>query len=82
MIIETMLDIVFRIVEGVLSILPNFSWSVENSFFSSALDLLRVACYLLPMGTVVSIITIINLLLIFRIAISIIKTIWELLPLV
>ena len=82
MIVETMLDLVFKIVEGVLSILPNFSWSVENSFFSSALDLIRVACYLLPMGTVVSIITIINLLLVIRIAIAIIKTIWDLLPLV
>ena len=82
MIVETMLDLVFKIVEGVLSILPNFTWSVENSFFSTALDMIRVACYLLPMGTVVSIITIINLLLVIRIAIAIIKTIWDLLPLV
>lgn len=82
MVVETLMNLVFGIVEGVLSILPNFSWSVENSFFSSALDLIRVACYLLPMGTVVSIITIINLLLVIRIAIAIIKTIWDLLPLV
>ena len=82
MIVETMLDLVFKIVEGVLSILPNFTWSVQNSFFSTALDMIRVACYLLPMGTVVSIITIINLLLVIRIAIAIIKTIWDLLPLV
>ena len=82
MIVETMMNLVFSIVEGVLKLLPDFSWSVENSFFSSALDLVRVACYLLPMGTVVAIITIINMLLIVRIAIAIIKTIWDLLPLV
>lgn len=82
MLVESLLNLVFKIVEGVLKILPDFSWSVENSFFSSALDMVRVACYMLPMGTVVSIIIIINLLLVIRIAIAIIKTIWDLLPLV
>lgn len=82
MISEFLLNIVFNIVEGALSILPDFSWSVENSFFSSALDMVRLAGYVLPMGTIVAIIVIINALLLLRIAISIIKTIWELLPLV
>ena len=82
MISEFLLNIVFNIVEGALSILPNFSWSVENTFFSTALDLLRLSCYLLPMGTIATIIGIINVLLLFRIAISLLKTIWEILPLV
>ena len=82
MISEFLMNIVFGIVEGALSILPGWEWNVNASFFQSFLDMIRLAGYLLPMDTIVTIIVIINLLLLFRIAISIIKTIWELLPLV
>lgn len=82
MISEFLLNIVFNIVEGALSILPAFDWNVKTSFFQSFLDMLRLAGYLLPMQTIAIIIGIINALLLFRITISLIKTIWELLPLV
>lgn len=82
MISEFLLNIVFNIVEGVFSILPNFQWSVENSFFSTALDMVRLACYVLPMETISAIIILINFLLLFRIIVSILRTIWDILPLV
>lgn len=82
MIPEFFLNLVFNLVESVLSILPGFNWNVDSAFFTSALDMISLVFYLLPMGTIVTIIGIINVLLLFRIAISIIKTIWELLPLV
>ena len=82
MISEFILNIVFNIVEGVFSILPAFDWNVEGAFFQGALDMLRLAGYVLPMGTIAAIITIINALLLIRIGVSLIKTIWELLPLV
>lgn len=82
MISEFILNIVFNLVEGVLSVLPAFDWNVKSSFFQSALDMLRLAGYVLPMGTIATIITIINVLFTIRITISVIKTIWELLPLV
>lgn len=81
MIPEFFMNIVFGIVEGVFSVLPAIEWNVENAFFSTTLDLLRLACYVLPMGTIVAIIVIINALVLFRIFVSVVRTIWELLPL-
>lgn len=82
MIPEFFLNLVFNLVESVLSILPAFDWNVKSSFFSAFLDMLRLACYLLPMETIVTIIVLINVLLVFRIAVSLLKTIWDILPLV
>ena len=82
MISEFILNIVFNIVEGVFSILPVFEWNVQGAFFQGALDMMRLAGYVLPMGTITAIIVIINTLLLIRIGVSLIKTIWELLPLV
>lgn len=82
MIGEFLLNIVFNIVEGALSILPAFDWNVKSAFFQGFLDVLRLACYMLPMGSIVTMISIVVFLTLFRIAVSLIKTIWELLPLV
>lgn len=82
MISEFLINIVFRIVEGALSILPAFDWNVKASFFQSFLDMLRLACYLLPMQTITAIITLIVFFMNFRLVISLLRTIWEILPLV
>lgn len=82
MIVEFFMNIVFNIVESVLSILPAFDWNVNSAFFQGFLDVLRLACYMLPMGSIVTMISIVVFLTLFRIAVSLIKTIWELLPLV
>lgn len=67
--------------QGLLSLLPDISWNVENNFLNSVLDIFQVVCYLLPMKTVVAILTIIISINVFKIIISIIKTIWQLIPL-
>ena len=82
MIIEAVLNIVFGLVEGVLSLVPAVEWNVNASFFSSALDFVRLACYMLPMDTIIQIIMIINLIMGWRIAIALLRTIWDVLPLV
>lgn len=82
MISEFLLNIVFNIVEGALSILPSFDWNINSAFFQGALDVIRLAGYLLPMNTITIMIGIVIFLTLFRIAVSLIKTIWELLPLV
>ena len=82
MISEFLIGIVFNIVEGALSILPNWNFDVNASFLTTGFDLIRVAFYLLPMTTIISILTIVVTLNLFKIAISILKTIWEILPLV
>lgn len=80
MISEFMLDIVFNIVSGMFSMLPEVSWSVDSSAFEFLLSFIRCIAYLLPWGTVTSIVGVILALSIFRIVIAIIKAVWDLLP--
>lgn len=81
MIIEALIDMLFALLNSFFEQLPDISWEVDNSFLDVFLDVLRMVCYLLPMDTVVSIIGLIVSITIFRIVISLIKTIWELIPL-
>ena len=80
MITEFFLNIVFGIVSGFFSLLPDFSWSVESSAFSYMMFIFQVAGYMFPWGTVVAIVGLIVGLSIFRIVIAFIKSIWDLLP--
>lgn len=81
MVLETIINILFLPLKGLLLLLPDISWNVENNFLNSVLDIFQVVCYLLPMKTVVAILTIIIAINVFKIVISIIKTIWQLIPL-
>lgn len=81
MVLETIINILFLPLQALLSLLPDISWNVENNFLNSVLDIFQVVCYLLPMKTVVAILTIIIAINVFKIVISIIKTIWQLIPL-
>ena len=80
MITEGLLGIVFAFVEGILSVLPNVSWTVNVSFVTSAVEFLACVFYVLPMTTVFAIITILCALQAFRVGVAVIKTIWDLLP--
>lgn len=82
MISEFFLNILFGFVSRFFALLPDFSWNVGTSAFSYFLSVLRVAGYVFPWGTVVAILGLIVSISIFRIVVSFIKTIWDLLPLV
>ncbi len=77
-----LLDIIFNIVSGFLSLLPAVDISVDSSAFEYFLGICRVAVYMLPTRTVSAILSLIVSLTIFRIVIAFIKTIWDLLPVV
>ena len=82
MISEFFLNIVFGITSGLFSLLPDFSWNVDTSAFSYLLSVLKIAGYMFPWHTVLAIIGLIFSIGLFRIVISVIKTLWDLLPLV
>ena len=67
---------------GFFNLLPDISWSVDTSAFEYFISILKVAGYVFPWGTVVAIVMIVFSISMFRIVISFIKTIWDLLPLV
>lgn len=82
MISEFFLNIIFALVSGMLSMLPDISWSVDTAAFAPFLNIIRVAGYMLPMDTVVAIVLLVFNFTLVRIVISIVKSIWDLLPLV
>lgn len=82
MVTEMLLKGILSIVKGMLSVIPAFSWSLDNTAFATFLDVVSSVCYLLPMGTITVIIGLSISLTIVKAVIALIKTIWDLLPLV
>ena len=81
MITEGLLNVLFLLLQGLLVLLPDVSWNVDSNAFDTFLDIMRFGGYFLPMGTISTIIGIIFVLTLFRIFVSYIKTIWDLIPL-
>ena len=82
MVSETLLDALFGIVSGFFSILPDISWDVDSGIFDVVLGIFASVGYLLPWGTVAAIAALIVSFTVFRIIISLIKSLWDLLPFV
>ena len=82
MISEFLLNIVFNLLEWILSPLPEINISLNFGSASTFFGVVRCVLYMLPLNTINTIVGIIIALGAFRIFISIAKTIWDLLPIV
>lgn len=82
MVSEFFLNIIFNLLEWMLELLPEVSWSVNTSAFTYFMSIVDVVCYMLPVNTIITIAGIVIDLMIFRIVIAIVRTVWDLLPLV
>lgn len=82
MIIDNLLGIAFSFLETILEKLPIMNLDVDFSVLNGFLDVLGFALYFFPWAKVAPILAIISLLQMWRIVMSIIKTIWEVLPFV
>ena len=82
MILEFLLNIIFQIVTWLLSGLPEITVDFSAVDSSAFMGCVRCVLYMLPLGTINTIIGIILAVTGFRIFIAIIKTIWDLLPIV
>lgn len=80
MILEGILNVLFSAADSLFSILPDISWNVDSGVFTAFFDILRMVGYLLPMPTVIAILRIIIVINGFKIGVSIVKTIWDLIP--
>lgn len=82
MITEFLLNIVFQLVGWILEPLPEITvstgWGVTSTFFG----IVRCVLYMLPLETIGTIVGLLVAISAFRIFIAIVKTIWDLLPLV
>lgn len=82
MIVNSLMDVIFRMLEWVMSRLPDITWSVDTNAFQYFFSVIKAVCYLLPMGTIGTMFSIVVSIMTFRIMISLIKTVWAVLPLV
>ncbi len=82
MITELILGIFFDIIMGFFSLLPAFDWIVPTSWVGFVQDAMSVVGYLLPMGTVQSIISLIFTFIIFRAVMALIRLIRDFLPII
>ncbi len=80
MIIEGICNVIFGLLSGFFSLLPDIQWNIRADFFTKFFEILRMVCYLLPMGTVGAILALVIAFTIFRIVIALIKTLWNLIP--
>lgn len=80
MITNTLLNIVFGIVNVILAPISLLGWAFDLALCSPLGDILKVVYYVLPIGKLSPIITFIVAMFIFRAVIALIKTIWDLLP--
>lgn len=80
MVTDKLLDIVFNFLESILDKLPVMNISVDLSVINGFLNIVGSVLYFFPWQKVAPILAIILLLQVWRILISIIKTIWSVLP--
>lgn len=81
MIIDKVLDILFAFLETILSKLPVMTMDVDLSVLFGFMDVLGFALYFFPWVKVLPILGLIMILQVWRIVVSVIRTIWEVLPL-
>jgi hypothetical protein len=82
LIVESILGFIFGIINTILSPLGNIKWEFSANVLDGLFDALRVVFYIIPIKDLLPIIITFVALMTLRIAISLIKTIWDLLPLV
>lgn len=82
MISEFFLNIIFQLLEWLLSALPEISISADWGTTSTFFGVVRCVLYMLPLNTISAIVGIILAVSGFRVIIAIVKTIWDLLPIV
>lgn len=70
-----------RMCNNLLQAMPDLSLDFDTSTLDSLTSALGFVTYVLPMDTVAAILAITLILVGWRIAISILKTIWDVLPL-
>ena len=82
MIVDWIINFVFNVVNLLLAPVTTIGWGLSLAFASPLGSILAVIYYVLPISQLSPIIMVIVTLFVFRAVIALIKTIWQLLPVV
>ena len=80
MIFENILNVLFDLSIRIFEVLPDISWSVDNSALPTFLGFISVIMYILPMNTITSLLGVVFSLILTRFAIAFVKSLWDLIP--
>ena len=82
MIIETIFNIVFDVVDILLTPFDGLNLIISSNVFNTVLEYLSVVTYVLPIQNFIPIIVFVTSTMLLRIVIAALKTLWDILPLV
>ena len=82
MIIETIFNIIFSVVDILLTPFDGLNLIISSNVFNTVLEYLSVVTYVLPIQNFIPIIVFVTSTMLLRIVISALKTLWDMLPLI
>ena len=82
MIIETIFNIIFSVVDILLTPFDGLNLIISSNVFNTVLEYLSVVTYVLPIQNFIPIFVFIISTMLLRIVISALKTLWDILPLI
>lgn len=82
MVFQGFINVVLNIIDWALSPLNGLNWVFSNFDLSPLRNFLSVIYYILPIENILPIFVFIVSMFAFRIVISLVKTIWDILPMV
>ena len=80
MIIETIFNIIFSVVDILLTPFDGLNLIISSNVFNTVLEYLSVVTYVLPIQNFIPIFVFIISTMLLRIVISALKTLWDILP--
>ena len=82
MIIETIFNIIFSVVDILLTPFDGLNLIISSNVFNTVLEYFSVVTYVLPIQNFIPIFVFIISTMLLRIVISALKTLWDILPLI
>ncbi len=80
MITETLVNLLFLPIKGILSLLPDVSFTVGADMFTKFFEVLRLVGYVFPMGTIATVLGLIVSLGLLRIMVALVRFVRSMLP--
>ena len=82
MIFNPVLDIIWAIVNPILSLIPDVELNTPDGVWDTGLEWIRAALWFFPFNTVMDILSLVLLLWVFRVSVAVLHSIWSSLPIV
>lgn len=82
MVVENIYNLLISGLNWLLSLMPDVTWSVDTGVFSYFISIINTIKYLLPMEYIADMFDVIIGFMTFRIIIALLRTVWDILPIV